>query len=84
MLLLIPLLPFLGFLLNASLGLNLGVDLRIDESYIPDMNQRLMLYRKVAAARHDAEIGRVLEEAADRYGPLPESFNFKSLKTLTH
>jgi len=52
---------------------NLGVDLRIDESYIPDMNQRLMLYRKVAAARHDAEIDRVLEEAADRYGPLPES-----------
>ena len=25
------------------------VDLRIDESYIPDMNQRLMLYRSVAA-----------------------------------
>ena len=30
---------------------NLRVDLRIDESYVPDMNQRLMLYRKVAAAR---------------------------------
>ena len=28
---------------------NLRVDLRIDESYVPDMNQRLMLYRKVAA-----------------------------------
>ena len=37
------------------------------------MNQRLMLYRKVAAARRDEEIDRVLEEAADRYGPLPES-----------
>jgi transcription-repair coupling factor (superfamily II helicase) len=52
---------------------NLGVDLRIDESYIPDMNQRLIFYRKVAAARHDAELDRVLEEAADRYGPLPDS-----------
>ena len=52
---------------------NLRVDLRIDASYIPDMNQRLMLYRKVAAARHDDEIDRVLEEAADRYGPLPAS-----------
>jgi transcription-repair coupling factor (superfamily II helicase) len=52
---------------------NLRVDLRIDESYVPDMNQRLMLYRKVAAARHDAELDRVLEEAIDRYGPLPES-----------
>src|SRR5439155_104147 len=52
---------------------NLGVDLRIDENYIRDMNQRLMLYRKVAAARREEEIDRVLEEAADRYGPLPES-----------
>ena len=32
-----------------------------------------MLYRKVAAARRDEEIDRVLEEAADRYGPLPDS-----------
>jgi transcription-repair coupling factor (superfamily II helicase) len=52
---------------------NLRVDLRIDASYVPDMNQRLMLYRKVAAARREEEIDRVLEEAADRYGPLPES-----------
>ena len=52
---------------------NLRVDLRIDESYVPDMNQRLMLYRKVAAARRDDEIDRVLDEAADRYGPLPPS-----------
>src|SRR5580765_7781853 len=52
---------------------NLRVDLRIDPSYVPDMNQRLMLYRKVAAARREEEIDRVLEEAADRYGPLPES-----------
>ena len=37
------------------------------------MNQRLSLYRRIAAARRDAEIDRVLEEAADRYGPLPES-----------
>jgi transcription-repair coupling factor (superfamily II helicase) len=49
------------------------VDLRIDESYVPDMNQRLMLYRKVAAARREDEIDRVLEEAADRYGPPPDS-----------
>jgi transcription-repair coupling factor (superfamily II helicase) len=52
---------------------NLRVDLKIDGAYVADMNQRLMLYRKVAAARHDPEIDRVLEEAADRYGPLPAS-----------
>ena len=52
---------------------NLRVDLKIDASYVADMNQRLMLYRKVAAARHDDDIDKVLEEAADRYGPLPDS-----------
>jgi transcription-repair coupling factor (superfamily II helicase) len=52
---------------------NLRVDLRIDSVYVPDMNQRLMLYRKVAAARREDEIDRVLEEAIDRYGPLPDS-----------
>jgi transcription-repair coupling factor (superfamily II helicase) len=52
---------------------NLKIDLRIDDSYVPDMNQRLMLYKKVAAARSDEEINRVLDEAADRYGPVPAS-----------
>ncbi len=52
---------------------NLKVDLKIDESYVPDMNQRLMLYRTVAAARDEVEIDDVLEGAHDRYGPLPES-----------
>jgi transcription-repair coupling factor (superfamily II helicase) len=45
----------------------------IDESYVSDMNQRLMLYRKVAAARREEEIDRVLEEAEDRYGALPDA-----------
>ncbi|HYM23007.1 MAG TPA: DEAD/DEAH box helicase, partial [Vicinamibacterales bacterium] len=52
---------------------NLRVDLRIDESYIPDMNQRLMLYRSVAGARSDEEIDDILEGAHDRYGQLPDS-----------
>ena len=49
---------------------NLRVDLRIDEAYVPEQNQRLMLYRKVAAARREEEIDRILEETVDRYGPL--------------
>src|SRR6266853_144836 len=52
---------------------NLGIDLRIEDSYVADMNQRLMLYRKVASARAEDEIDRVLDEALDRYGPLPDS-----------
>ena len=48
---------------------NLGVDLKIDEGYIPDMNQRLMVYRKVAATRTETELEATLDEIADRYGP---------------
>ncbi len=54
-------------------NVSLRVDLKIEVSYVSDMNQRLMLYRKVAAARHDDEIDKTLEEAQDRYGPLPMS-----------
>jgi transcription-repair coupling factor (superfamily II helicase) len=58
---------------EARATVNLRVDLKIDESYVPDMNQRLMLYRKVAAARRDEEIDQVLDDAEDRYGPPPDS-----------
>jgi len=51
---------------------NLGVDFRIDDEYVPDMNQRLMLYRRVASARSFDDLGRVLDEIRDRYGPLPD------------
>jgi transcription-repair coupling factor (superfamily II helicase) len=54
-------------------NVNLRVDLKIDASYVADMNQRLMLYRKVAAARREEDIDQVLDEAADRYGQLPDS-----------
>jgi transcription-repair coupling factor (superfamily II helicase) len=52
---------------------NLRVDLKIDEQYVPDTNQRLMIYRKVASARTDAELGRAVDEIRDRYGALPPS-----------
>jgi transcription-repair coupling factor (superfamily II helicase) len=52
---------------------NLRVDLKIDESYIPDMNQRLMVYRRIASARSEDELERAVAEVRDRYGPPPES-----------
>jgi transcription-repair coupling factor (superfamily II helicase) len=50
---------------------NLRVDLKIDEAYVPDMNQRLMVYRKVAASRTERELESVLADVRDRYGELP-------------
>ena len=54
-------------------NVNLRVDLRIDETYIPDMNQRLTVYRRMAAVRSDEELRRIADEVRDRYGPPPES-----------
>jgi len=54
-------------------NVNLRVDLRIDDSYIPDMNQRLTVYRRMAAVRSHDELRRIVEEVRDRYGTPPES-----------
>src|SRR5437868_1840043 len=54
-------------------NVNLRVDLRIDETYIPDMNQRLTIYRRLAGVRSEDELRRVIDEARDRYGPPPPS-----------
>jgi transcription-repair coupling factor (superfamily II helicase) len=50
---------------------NLKVDFRLDESYVGDMNQRLTIYRRVAAARSEDEIGTIVDEVRDRYGAPP-------------
>ena len=52
---------------------NLHVDLRVDEVYIPDMNQRLTVYRRMAAVRTEPELDRLMDEVRDRYGPPPDS-----------
>jgi transcription-repair coupling factor (superfamily II helicase) len=52
---------------------NLRVDLRVDETYIPDMNQRLTVYRRMAAVRTEPELDRLMDEVRDRYGPPPDS-----------
>src|SRR4029079_7956149 len=54
-------------------NVNLRVDLRIDETYVPDMNQRLTVYRRMAGVRCADEPRSVLEETRDRYGPPPPS-----------
>ena len=53
--------------------LNLGIALRIDESYVPEENQRLRLYKKIAGARSEAAVDEVRAEMQDRYGSLPDA-----------
>ena len=59
----------------ARAAVNLDVDLKIDEGYIPETNQRLTVYRRVASARDDDELATLVEELRDRYGPVPSSIS---------
>ena len=58
---------------DARATVNLQVDLTIDDTYIPEMNQRLVAYRAVAAARTEQELETSLAEIRDRYGVPPDS-----------
>ena len=56
---------------DARAAVNLGVDLKIDDGYIGDMNQRLVIYRRIAAARTEAALEAIMNEVQDRYGVPP-------------
>jgi transcription-repair coupling factor (superfamily II helicase) len=51
--------------------INLGLDIRIPTAYIGDEAQRLRSYKRVAEVKDEAQAKKVLEELADRYGPVP-------------
>jgi transcription-repair coupling factor (superfamily II helicase) len=53
--------------------LSLGIALRVDESYVPEENQRLRLYKKIAGAASEAAVDEVRAEMEDRYGPPPDA-----------
>jgi len=56
--------------------LNLGIALRIDESYVPEENQRLRLYKKIAGASSEKALDEVRAEMEDRYGAPPDATVF--------
>jgi transcription-repair coupling factor (superfamily II helicase) len=53
--------------------LNLGIALRIDESYVPEENQRLRLYKKIAGSNTEASVNEIRAEMEDRYGAPPDA-----------
>ncbi len=54
-------------------AVNLKLNLRIDDAYIPDMNQRLAAYRRVASTRSIPEVDALFAEFDDRYGRMTEN-----------
>jgi len=52
-------------------ALNLGLNIRIPNEYIPEENQRLRIYKRTAAVEDEKQLSDVASELRDRYGELP-------------
>ncbi|MBD3786162.1 MAG: transcription-repair coupling factor [Sphingomonadales bacterium] len=55
--------------------INLGVPVMIPESYIPDLDVRLGLYRRLSSLSSKVEMEGFAAELIDRFGPLPREVN---------
>jgi transcription-repair coupling factor (superfamily II helicase) len=51
--------------------INLGLDIRIPQEYIPNENLRLRTYKRIAGITNEDEREEVDRELADRFGPAP-------------
>ena len=51
--------------------MQLGIPAFIPEIYIPDEQQRLAIYRRLAVIRNDEELEDLTQEMRERFGPLP-------------
>ena len=56
----------------AGCEINLRVPALIPDSYLPDVNQRLRLYKRLSSCRSEEELQAIQVEMIDRFGLLPE------------
>jgi transcription-repair coupling factor (superfamily II helicase) len=52
---------------------NLRIPALIPEDYLPDINTRLVLYKRISRAGGDSELREIQVEMIDRFGLLPEA-----------
>ncbi|MGY8986381.1 MAG: TRCF domain-containing protein, partial [Sphingomonadales bacterium] len=57
---------------NWSPQINLGATVLIPENYVPDLNLRMSLYRRIGNIETRTDIDELGAEMIDRFGPLPE------------
>ncbi|MGA8762166.1 MAG: transcription-repair coupling factor [Candidatus Sulfotelmatobacter sp.] len=71
---------------EAETQLNLGLNIRVPGDYIPEENQRLQMYKRVARVETESQLSDVAAELEDRYGPPPPAvrnlLDYASLKLL--
>ncbi len=54
-------------------SLNLGLDIKIPDPYIPDESQRLRMYKRISSAAVVEDRAELEAEMTDRFGPIPPS-----------
>jgi len=59
--------------LEVRTSLNLGLEIKIPDPYIPDENQRLRMYKRISGTATANERTELEAELADRFGPIPPS-----------
>ena len=72
---------------EAETQLNLGLNIRIPAEYIPEENQRLRMYKRVAGVETESQLTDVAAELQDRFGEPPQAvrnlLDYASLKLLS-
>jgi transcription-repair coupling factor (superfamily II helicase) len=76
--------PSVDLATNHGAEVNLHVPALIPSDYLPDVNSRLTLYKRIASAKDDHELRELQVEMIDRFGLLPDAvknlFQITSLK----
>jgi transcription-repair coupling factor (superfamily II helicase) len=52
---------------------NIRADIRIPEDYVPDMGQRLRLYKRISSTKDEKKLAEIRDEMTDRFGQVPQS-----------
>ena len=56
-----------------EIDINIGIACIIPETYLDDVHERLILYKRIASAEDDSELKDLKIEMIDRFGLLPEA-----------
>src|SRR5690554_785219 len=64
--------PSVDLTSNHGTEVNLNIPALIPEDYLPDVNSRLTLYKRIASAKNDNELKELQVEMIDRFGLLPD------------
>src|SRR5207249_1518453 len=71
---------------ETEIQLNLGLNIRIPADYIPEENQRLRMYKRIAGVETESQLSDVRAELEDRYGEPPAAvqnlLEYAALKLL--